>query len=427
MNLRLSLLAAGLVLAAGLAPAADWTQWRGPGRTNRSPETGLLKSFPPGGPKLLWSIDRAGLGYSSVAVVGDRLYSLGDDTEEFVFALDASTGKQLWRQPIGSPFPHDRGSGPRCTPTVDGDALYVLGANGDLACLETATGKIRWKTNLKRDLQGRMMSGWGYSESPLIDGDKLICCPGGEDGTVAAFDKRTGKLLWRSPGLTENASYASPVVAEVGGVRQYVVMTNAHAAGVAAGDGKLLWKEAVGVNGTAVIPTPVVRDNLVFVTCGYLSRGGTCGLIRLTPDGQGGLKSEVVYENTNLGNHHGGVVLVGDHLYGYAEADRGRDVRGGWTCLELKTGKAVWSSNKLEKGAITYADGKLYCYGESSGTLVVVDASPEGWKEAGRFTIPRKSSLSKDRGQIWTHPVVANGRLYLRDRELLFCYDVAQR
>jgi outer membrane protein assembly factor BamB len=420
----LSALAAAPFLMLTAAPAADWPQWRGPDRSGVSADTGLLKSWPQGGPKLLWSIDQAGHGYSGPAVVGDRLYSVGDVTEEFVFALDVTTGKQLWRQAIGRPFANNRGGGSRCTPTVDGDVLYVLSPNGDLACLETATGQIRWQKNLQKDLHGRMMSGWGYSESPLIDGDKLICCPGGEDGTVAALDKKTGALIWRSKGLTENAAYASLVVAEVGGIRQYVVMTDRHTAGVAANDGRRLWQEAVGVNGTAVIPTPVVRDNLVFATCGYLGRGGSCGLIKLTPDGQGGIKSELVYKNTNLGNHHGGVVLIGDHLYGYAEADRGKDVRGGWECVELKTGKIVWSSNRLEKGSITYADGKLFCYGESSGRLVMVEASPTDWKELGRLTIPRKSSLRKDSGQIWTHPVVANGRLYLRDRELLFCYDV---
>jgi outer membrane protein assembly factor BamB len=425
MTPRLLPLTAGLLLAAGLAPAADWPQWQGPDRTNVSAETGLLKAWPANGPKRLWTFDQAGLGYSGEAVVGDRLYSLGDGgQDEFVFCLDVTTGKQLWRQPVGTAFANNNGGGPRCTPTVDGDALYVLTPGGELACLATADGKVRWTKNLKKDLHGRMMSHWGYSESPLVDGDKLICCPGGEAGTVAALDKKTGAVLWRSRGLTEDASYASPVVAEVGGIRQYVVMTKEHVAGVAAKDGRRLWQEAVGVNPTAAIPTPTVRDDLVFVTCGYLSRGGSCGLVKLAPDGRGGVQSEVVYKNTNLGNHHGGVVLVGDYVYGYADAGRGQ--KAGWTCLELKTGKVVWSSSKLDKGSLTCADGKLYCYGESSGTVVLVDASPNGWTESGRFTIPQKSAQRKDSGRIWTHPVVANGRLYLRDRELLFCYDLRE-
>jgi outer membrane protein assembly factor BamB len=423
-------LTASLGLLAGLlgiAAAADWPQWRGPDRTGRSADTGLLQRIPAGGPRLVWTFEQAGQGYSAPAVAGGRLYTLGADgrgTEEFVLCLDVATGKEVWRTPLKRLNNRTRvaapwGAGPRSTPTVDGDAVYVLGARGDLAGLDAATGQLRWQKNLVGDFGGRVMAQWGYCESPLVDGGKLVCCPGSEDGTVAALDKATGEVLWRSQGLTDDASYASVVVAEVGGVRQYVVKTSERTAGVAAADGKLLWQEEVGVNPTAVIPTPVVRDDLVFTTCGYAGRGGTCGLIKLTPTGAG-TTSEVVYENKNLINHHGGVVLVGEYLYGHGY-DSDPD---GWTCLELTTGNVVWTSDRLEKGSITYADGRLYCAGERTGTVVMIEPTPAGWVEHGRFTVPKKSANRPPSGQFWTHPVIADGKLFLRDQELLFCYDV---
>jgi outer membrane protein assembly factor BamB len=417
-------------LILGAAPAADWPQWRGPDRSDVSAETGLLKSWPQGGPRPAWAFDQAGFGYSGPAVVGDRLYCAGSDEpedKEFVFCVDVTTGGQLWRTPLvrrsnATRISPDRGGGPRSTPTVDGDAVYFLGCKGDLVCLDAATGKLRWQKNMVTDFGGKVMSGWGWCESPLVDGDKLVCCPGYENGTVVALNKATGEVLWRSKDLTDSASYASPVVATIAGARQYVLMTDKHVAGLSAADGKLLWQETVGVNGTANIPTPLVRGDYVFATCGYLPRG-SCGLVKLTAAGAG-VRSEVVYKNTNLANHHGGVVLVGDHVFGYAEPDRGRDVRGGWTCLEFLTGKVVWSSDKLGKGSLTAADGKLYCYAESNGAVALVDASPAGWAEHGRFTVPKKSARRAGGAAIRTHPVVANGKLYLRDQELLFCYDV---
>jgi outer membrane protein assembly factor BamB len=287
--------------------------------------------------------------------------------------------------------------------------------SGDLVCLEAATGKPIWQKSLVRDFGGGIPN-WGYSESPLVDGDQVVCSPGGQGGTLAAFDKETGQLRWRSTGLSAKAGYSSVVVSEAGGVRHYVQMTGDGVAGFSPKDGTVLWQQPdVAVNRTAVIPTPVVRGDHVFVTSGY---GAGCGLIKLTADGRGGLKPEVVYKNRNMVNHHGGVVLVGDHLYGYS--DDGRQ----WRCLEFQTGKVVWGSNKLEKGAIGYADGKLFCYGEQTGTLVVVDASPDGWRESGRFTLPKKTSRRRPRGGIWPHPVVADGKLFLRDQELLYCFDV---
>jgi outer membrane protein assembly factor BamB len=414
MTRTLLILAVSLCAPALPAAASDWPQWRGPDRTDVSKETGLLKTWPKEGPKLLWTNENAGAGYSSPAVVGDRIYCLGArDGTEVVYALDAGTGKELWSAPIAPMFGHERGDGPRGTPTVDGDALYAIGGQGELVCLETADGKVRWQTNLRKNLGGEMMSGWGYSESPLVDGNKVLCTPGGRRGTLAALDKHTGKVLWRSEDLTDKAGYSSMIAVEVGGVRQYVQSTGTAIVGVAAEDGRLLWRHVHKGFKTAVIPTPIFHDNCVYATSGY---NAGCILLQLTADGKD-VHAKMVYENLNMANHHGGVVLVGDYIYGHSDSK-------GWVCQNFRTGRVVWSEmRKFDKGAVTYADGRLFCYSERDGTLAAVEATPKGWKETGRFKLPRQSTERKPQGRIWTHPVIANGRLYLRDQELLFCFD----
>jgi outer membrane protein assembly factor BamB len=426
MNPRTLLPLTACLLAALPARAADWPQWRGPDRTDVSKETGLLKSWPKEGPKLLWTYKDAGNGYSGPAIVGDRLYTLGarGDTE-YVIALDLKgvkdgTVKEAWSAKVGPRFNESRGDGPRSTPTVDGDVLYALSpsgpkgdSQGELVCVELAGGKIKWQKSLRKDLGGKMMSGWGYSESPLVDGEQLICTPGGKQGTLAALNKKTGDVIWRSKELTDDAGYSSVVAADLGGVRQYVQTTKEAVAGVAAKDGKLLWRFPKPEYRTAVIPTPIVRDNLVYVTAGY---GVGCDLLQINPEGQG-FKAERLYDRDArklTENKHGGVVLVGDHIYGWSDSGNR------WVCQELKTGKQAWESKALGRGSITCADGCLYCYSEDNGTCVLIEATPTAWKETGRFTIPQQ----KKPGSIWPHPVVANGRLYLRDQDLIFCYDV---
>jgi outer membrane protein assembly factor BamB len=394
----------------------DWPQWRGPERDNRSTETGLLKSWPSGGPKLLWTSKDVGLGYSGPAIVGDRLYTLGsDEKKDFVVALDSKSGAKVWSTAVGPFVNNGWGGGPRSTPTVDGVHLFALTSGGVLGCLKTKDGEKVWSVNLKDDLGGGKPN-WNYSESPLVDGDQTICSPGGKRGTLAALDKKTGNILWRSTKLTDPAGYSSIVPITVGDVRQYVQMTMKGIAGVAAKDGRLLWYSAQPKYRTAVIPTPIVHDNYVYAAAGY---GAGAVLLKLTPDGEG-TKAEQLYDDkarSAMDNKHEGVVLVGDYVYGWSD-------RGGWTCQELKTGKVMWQAKKLGRGSITAADGHLYCYSEDRGTMVLVAASPEGWKEEGRFTIPKHSDKRSPRGGVWTHPVVANGKLYLRDQELLFCYEV---
>lgn len=423
--IKASTVLSGLLLCvlAQVNLAADWPQWRGPNRDDHSKETGLLKSWPKDGPTLLWTFEDAGIGYSAPSIVGDRLYMLGsDEKREHCYALDLKTQKKLWSTDVGAHYQHGNGSGPRGTPTVEGDSLYCLTGPGELLRIKLADGAIVWKANLKsKDIGGQMASGWGYSESVLVDGDKVLCTPGGKNGALAAFDKETGKVIWRSKEWTDAATYSSIIVAEIDGVKQYVQVTGGGVGGVSV-DGKLLWKNDACKHGISV-STPVYKDNHVYVSTGY---GVGCGLVKVTKSGDG-FKTENVYDDVLkklMMNHHGGFVLLGDHIYGFSDSK-------GWICQDFKSGELVWSSRDskdkdakdLGKGSLTYADGRFYCYTESGGKVALVDATRDGFKVSGRFTIPKHST--KNVKMTWTHPVVANGKLYLRDQEYLFCYDVS--
>ncbi|MBA4064359.1 MAG: polyvinylalcohol dehydrogenase [Isosphaera sp.] len=422
-----ALAAACLVVGLSAASAADWPQWRGPNRDGVSAETGLLKAWPKEGPKLLWKADLGGVGYSSPVVAAGRLYVAAatdpdKGTGEFAACLGAADGKQLWKVslPAGDGgYDHGYGNGPRSSPTVDGDHVYVLGARGDLVCLKAADGGTVWAVNLKKDFGGSIPN-WGCAESVLVDGDKLVCTPGGSKGTLLALDKKTGKPLWRATDLKDGAGYASVVAGDIAGVRQYVTQTSSAAVGVRASDGKLLWRVAELRRSVAVIPTPVVDGNLAFFTSGY---NAGCELIQVESAGDGAVKAAPVYtKNPAVSNHHGGVVRVGEYLYGHSD-------RGGWFCYDFKKGGEdyVWQSKTPGKGSVTAAGGMLYCLDQDpkKGLLVLAEASPDGWKERGRLELPEKSKFPRKGGSLWTHPVVADGRLYLRDHELLFCYDVA--
>jgi outer membrane protein assembly factor BamB len=400
---------AGFCLLTTTLSAGDWPQWRGPDRGDVSTETGLLKDWPAEGPKLDWTNKDIGLGYSSFAIVDGKLFTLGarDDTE-FLICLDASNGKEVWATRIGSRFDNDRGDGPRGTPTVVGDTVCAMSGRGMVICAETADGKLRWQKSMPS--LGGKMPGWGFCESVLIDGDRVICTPGGSDGAIAALNKADGEIVWRTNDLTDRAGHSSIVPVELNGQRQYLQLFMGKLAGIAANDGKLLW-QSEWPGKTAVIPTPIYHDGHVFVTSGY---GVGCKLVKVGD----GNTAEDVYFNRNMKNHHGGVLRVGEHLYGYSD-------QVGWTCMDFKTGDIVWSEkNALGKGCVTCADGMLYCVDERDGTIVLAEASPQGWKEHGRFKRAEKSSQRGSKGMVWTHPVVCNGKLFLRDQELLSCYDV---
>jgi outer membrane protein assembly factor BamB len=447
MMSRLALpLAAGLFTLALPAVAANWPQWRGPDRSGVSKETGLLKRWPKDGPKLLWTYDKGGAGFSQPAVVGDRLFLSGARGDsEFVFALDLSaardgTVKEVWAARIGPTFKGNNWNyGPIATPSVDGELTYALGGGGDLVAVETATGNERWRSSLLGDLKGEVNPiggglgadkrdphklGWGYATSPLVDGERLVSVPGGPEGLLAALNKRTGKLLWQTKEVAEQAPYSSPIVAEVNGVRQYIQMTYSGVMGVAADNGRLLWYyKRKPPYDDVLIPTPILRGDSVYITSGHRQqnpRAAGCDLVRLVASGQE-LRAEQVYQNRIMSAQQGGVVLVGGHVYGYSESEKG------WVCQDFQSGKLVWSEKRaLGRGSVTAADGRLYCLGENvdERALALVQASPAGWKESGRLIMPKQSELRRPRGMLWTPPVIANGRLYLRDQELLFCYDI---
>jgi outer membrane protein assembly factor BamB len=399
-----------LLLCASLAPALanDWPQWRGPNRDGVNPEKGLLKEWPAGGPALAWKTTEAGVGFSSVSVVQGRVFTLGDSQGGARFrAFDERTGRTLW---VSESFGRAGGgpAGTRSTPAVDGELVYGLGQFGDVACVEAATGKLRWKKSLTRDFGGSV-PGWEYSESVLVDGNRVVCTPGGSKGAIVALDKETGEVLWQSKGFTDEAHHSSIITATVGGRRQYIQLTPASVAGVAADDGTVLWK-ASRHGQTAVVPTPVFGDDQVFVTSGY---GVGCNLFKVTKTGDGFAVSQV-YANKDMADHHGGVIRVGEYIYGHSDSR-------GWVCLEMKTGKVVWSNRGVGKGSIACADGHFYLRSEDSGrgTIGLIEATPAGYRESGRFNQPELSGK-----ETWPHPVVANGRLYIRDQTLLLCYDV---
>lgn len=412
MNLILPVSICAFLLSPLSTTASDWPQWRGPDRTDVSKETGLLKQWPEGGPKQTWLYKEAGLGYAGPSIAGGKLFTMGTrDNEEVLLALDAGTGKELWVTKMGKILENNWGNGPRSTPTVDGANVFALSGGGTLLCVQAADGKVVW-TRTMQELGGKT-PGWGYTESVLVDGLQVVCTPGGEQGTIAALNKGDGKTLWQSKDIKDKAQYASIVPGTINGEKHYVQLTMESVFGVSAKDGALFWRVAFPGR-TAVIPTPIVKDNFVFVTAGY-SAG--CKLLEIKP---GNVANEV-YANMIMKNHHGGVVLVGDHLYGYSDGI-------GWLCMEFKTGKQVWAErNKLGKGAVSCADGMLYCLDEGSGTVVLAEASPaNGWVEHGRFKLDPQTAIRSPSGRIWTHPVISNGKLYLRDQDLIYCYDVKQ-
>jgi outer membrane protein assembly factor BamB len=397
----------GCLLAVPLC-GDDWPQWRGPNRNDVSGEKGLLREWPDGGPPQLWTNRNCGLGYSGFAVVGDRLYTMGlEDGEQFVLCLNGIDGSEVWRVSIGDNFVNNWGDGPRSTPTVDGDSVFALAADGTLTCLKADGGEVIWTTRLT-DFGGKVPV-WGYSESVLVDGDRVVCTPGADEGAVLALDRTSGKKIWQCSAAKDVAHYSSLVAATINGQKQYVQLLVSAVIGLHPENGELLWK-ADWPGQVAVIPSPIVHDNSVYVTSGY-----SVGSQRLRIDGG---KAEVAWFNKVMKNHHGGVILLDQHLYGYSDGL-------GWICQDWQTGEEVWAmKDKLGKGAISYADGRLYCVSEEGGDVVLLEPSTEGWREHGRFTLAPQTERRKPQGRIWVHPVIAHGRLYLRDQEIVYCYDV---
>jgi outer membrane protein assembly factor BamB len=415
----IALAGAGL-RAQGTPRTAEWPQWRGPNRDGLSKDTGLLSQWGPSGPPLAWKASGLGVGFSSVAVTGGRIYTMGDrNGVQSLLALDQAGGRLVWSARVG-PTWDDQMGGPRGTPTVDGGLVYAIGTEGDLVCVEAAGGKEHWRKSLPRDFGGRMMSMWKFAESPLVDGDQVVFTPGGPQAYLVALDKRTGRELWRTaappigPRGREGAGYSSIVVSTGAGVRQYVQLTGRGLVGVRADTGAVLWSYNRVANDVANIPTPIVKGDLVFASTGY--QAGSV-LLKLTP-AAGGVQAQEVYflDARTLQNHHGGLVLVGDHVYGGHGHNRGFPI-----AVELATGKVAWGGDIRNAGtgsaAVTFADGHLY-FRYQNGVVLLIEATPQAYREKGSFTLPDVSAPS------WPHPVVTGGRLYLREQDALYAYDV---
>lgn len=387
------------------ATEPDWPQWRGPDRNGISKETGLLKSWPATGPKKLWSVKDLGDGYGTVSIKGDRIYlQAGKGSDSMVYSLNRRDGKTLWNKKLSTKGSNDRGDGPRATPTIEGDKVYALTENGELACMGPGDGNAIWRKNILQEYNGRNPH-WLLSESPLIDGNKLYVTPGGPGAGIVALDKSNGNTIWASKDLSDPAGYSSCIAADVGGVRCIATLTGKAGVGVRASDGKLMWRYETVSNRTANVATPIFNDNRIYYTSAYGTGGG---LLSLKAEG-GEVKMQEVYFNKEMMNHHGGVVLVNGYLYGFSNAIL--------TCMEFSTGKVMWKDRSVGKGSVTYADGMLYLLGEKY-VAGLAEATPEAYKEKGRFEIEDLGLPS------WAHPVVCGGKLYLRNQGILSCYDI---
>ena len=381
----------------------DWPQWRGPNRDGISQETGLLKQWPTNGPPLVWKATGAGGGYSSLAIVGGRLYTMGVRSgREYVIAFDVATGKEVWATANGSVFSNDRGDGPRGTPTVDGDRLFALGGNGDLSCMDTKTGRVMWTMNILQKFAGENPK-WGISESPLVIGEKVLVNAGGQNASLIALNKKDGSVIWKSQ--SDGAGYSSAMPLQIGGTTQIVFFTDQRALGVDLKDGRYLWSYPRASNNVANVATPVIRGNRVFVSSDY---GTGAGLVEVKADGT----AQEVYFTKEMRNHHSSSILIGDYLYGFSS--------GILTAMKFDTGVVAWRDRSVGKGSLAYADGNLYAFSEN-GVVGLIEASPTGYVEKGRFRVQQGSLPT------WTHPVIAGGRLYLRDQDTIYAYDIKMK
>jgi outer membrane protein assembly factor BamB len=410
----LFLLVSPALLCAQLeAKPGDWPGWRGPDRTGVSAEKGLLASWPREGPKLLWSISGLGGGYAPPSVVAGRLFVMGSkDGEEYVHARSIKDGKPLWSVKVGK-IGENTGPnypGPRATPTVQGDLLWTLGSDGDLVCLQTSDGKVVWRKHLERDFEG-VRHTWAYCESPLIDGDLLICTPGGPSATMLALERRTGKVVWKAAKPDGNvAGYASAIVAHAGKRKLYAQFLGTGVIGVDAKTGKLLFYYRRNV-GAVSANTLIYHEGHLFATAGGLGNAGGDALLKLQ-ETETGVEAKEIYLQRNLMTFHGGVIRIGEYLYGTSN-------HGGLVCLDFHTGKLKWRHRSIAPGSLAAADGHLYLRG-TRGEMALIEVSPEAYREKSRFRQPKQTRFAT-----FAHPVIAGGRLYLRDDDLLFCYDIS--
>ena len=384
----------------------DWSQWRGKNRDGVSAERGLLKDWPTGGPALAWTVKGAGEGYSSFAVAGGKVYTLGArGGTEYAMAFDEATGKKIWEVATGTRFRNDRGDGPRATPTVDGGQVYAFGASGDLAVLDAATGKVAWKMNVLEKFGGSNI-GWGLSESPLVLPDRILINAGASGASIVALSRKDGSVLWKTG--RDEAGYSSAILHQFQGTPQAIFFTASQGVAVDPRDGRQLWTYGKVSNRTANVATPIARGNKVFFSSDY---GTGAGLVALSGDNNKITATEV-YFTREMRNHHASSVLVGEHLYGFSSAIL--------TAMKFETGDVAWRDRSVGKGSLVFADDRLYLFSEN-GVVGLAEANPAGYREHGRFEI-RTGSLPT-----WSHPVVANGKLYIRDQDTIYAYSVAAK
>lgn len=392
-----------LSITAAAQATNDWPQWRGPNRDGISKETGLLKQWPEAEPPLVWKATGAGRGYSSMSIANGRMFTMGlRGDREYIIAFEVATGKEAWATPHAGAYRDSRGDGPRGTPTIDGKTGYALGGNGDLSSFDTSTGRILWTMNVLTKFGGSNIQ-WGISESPLVLGDKVVVNAGGPGASVVALNKKDGSLIWKSQ--SDGAGYSSAIALEAGGVNQVIVFTSRRALGLDLRDGKLLWEYVRPSNDVANIATPIARANRVFISSDYGVGGG---LVEIKAAG-GGVNAQEIYFTKEMRNHHATAILVGDYLYGFSSAIL--------TAMKFDTGEIAWKDRSVGKGSMVFADGHLYCFSEK-GVMGLVEATPIGYREKGRF------SIKQDSLPTWSHPVISGGRLYIRDQDTIYSYNV---
>jgi outer membrane protein assembly factor BamB len=419
----------GVVVAIDLpAQSTDWPQWRGPNRDGYAAPQSLLQSWTDTPPKMKWTFRDAGVGYSEAAIVDGRLITMGekpganDQTQCFAICLDFASGKMLWQTPIArgsqdEDYLRKWGSGPRGTPTVVQGRAFMLTDTGTLACVEIADGKLVWSVDVVKQLGGKIPK-WGYSESPLVEGSTVYVTPG-ESNFIVGFDMTTGKQTWGSQGANHPAQYVSMMKHQVQGVPMLVTATTTGLLGFHATSGKLLWSNPSTGNPTAVIPTPIISEGHVYHTSDY---GAGNVKLKLSANGQEVQAEEVYFESTkSMQNHHGGVVLMDNVIYGFSKIGRGV-----WMAQDYLTGEVLWTEERSgnRSGSIAAADGCLYCYNDTSGEILLVAPSREKLEVRGELKLPEQTKIPRGSGAIWAHPVIGKGTLVLRDQDLIFAFDI---
>jgi len=408
---RSTLIIAGALCLGGISGAADqeafWPQFHGPLRDNISTETGLLKQWPQAGPELLWTARGLGHGYSTVAIADGRIFTAGNINDKTVITAMDMSGQMLWQAENGKAWTGDY-PGTRGTPTIDGDRVYHESPHGDVICLRAATGEKVWSVNILERFGSENIR-WALSESLLIDGDRVICCPGGPQASIVALDKLTGHVVWQTPSTGDLAGYASPILARHHGLRIILTMMLKSVIGVNADTGELLFRvQYVSYADENIVP-PTYHEGHVIVS------SLAVGTVKWSIDSaEGKLSLTEVWRTKHLDHHHGGVVFVDGHIYGSGAAFN----KGKWLCLDVSTGEHTYAETGVGKGCLTYADGMLYTLSER-GTVGLVPATPAEHKVVSRFNLP-----AGGKGRSWAHPVVCGGRLHVRHGELLYAYDV---